>query len=83
MESDTMSSTKWAHTSWIKVNICILTIFFSSVKLAADLLEKKTQSCSTIHVNREGWPADLCKAKRKKTKKGEVHFHQHGETREM
>ena len=62
--------------------ICILTIFFSSVKLAADLLEKKTQSCSTIHVNREGWPADLCKAK-KRMKTGEVYFCQHGETREL
>ena len=52
--------------------------FFSSVKLAADLLEKKTYSCSTIRVNREGWPADLRKAQMKKMKKGEVHFRQDG-----
>ena len=78
MGLDTMSSTKWVHASWIKVTICILTIFFSSVKLAADLLEKKTYSCSTICVNRKGWPADLCKAQMKTMKKGKVHFRQDG-----
>ena len=78
MGLDTMSSTKWVHASWIKVTICILTIFFSSVKLAADLLEKKTYSCSTICVNRDGWPADLRKAQMKKMKKGEEHFCQDG-----
>ena len=52
--------------------------FFNSVKLAADLLEKKMYSCSTIRVSREGWPADLCKAQLKKMKKGEVHFRPDG-----
>ena len=54
--------------------------FFSSVKLAADLLEKKTYSCSTIRVNSEGWPEDQRKAQMnlKKMKKGEIHFHRDG-----
>lgn len=40
--------------------------FFSSVKLAEDLLRRQTYSCATIRTNRKGWPADMKSKKHKK-----------------
>ena len=52
--------------------------FFSSVKLAQDLEKQKTFCCSTIRLNRLGWPAELNAAKAKKMRPGDVHFRQDG-----
>lgn len=54
--------------------------FFSSVKLAEDLLQQNTYSCSTIMPNRKGWPASLkSKAiKALKMKSGDVTMLQKG-----
>lgn len=49
--------------------------FFSSVKLAQDLLDHQTYSCSTVRRNRKGWPADL---KTTKIPPGTVKFRQCG-----
>lgn len=48
--------------------------FFSSVKLALDLLEKDTYSCATFRSNRKGWPADL----KEKQPKGSLTMRQAG-----
>ena len=66
---------KMAARFWDKGHHLYYDNFFSSVKLASELLGEKTYTCSTINVNRDGWPADLRKAQ---MKKGEVHFHQDG-----
>ena len=42
--------------------------FFSSPKLAEDLLERKTYSCSTIRPHRKGWPLPTSQQKRGDTK---------------
>ena len=50
--------------------------FFSSVKLAKDLLQQGTYSCSTIRPSRKGWPKDL--SKKKKEPKGTTKMRQSG-----
>ena len=50
--------------------------FFTSVKLASDLLEKKTYFCGTIRTNRKGWPVKL-RGKKKKVV-GAVEMYQQG-----
>lgn len=52
--------------------------FFSSVRLCQDLEQKDTFMCSTIRINRKGWPKELNSAKSKKMKLGDVHFLQDG-----
>lgn len=52
--------------------------FFSSVQLAQDLEKKKTYMCSTIRLNRKGWPKALNAATAKKMKVGDVQFLQDG-----
>ena len=47
--------------------------YFSSVKLAEDLLTANTHSCATIRTNRKGWPL-----RKKKMKGGELRFLQKG-----
>lgn len=47
--------------------------FFTSVKLAEDLLKEKTTSCGTIRPNRKGWPLPNTKQK-----PGEVRMLQKG-----
>ena len=53
---------------------------FSSVKLGQDLEGKGTYMCSTIHMNRSGWPKELNAQCAKKIKAGNVHFRQYGNT---
>lgn len=52
--------------------------FFSSVKLGQDLEKKDTFMCSTIRLNRCGWPKELNAQVAKKMKAGDVHFRQDG-----
>ena len=52
--------------------------YFSSVKLAKDLLARNTYMCSTIRTNRVGWPKDLGSAAAKSMKAGDVYFRQEG-----
>ncbi|KAK3764943.1 hypothetical protein RRG08_045745 [Elysia crispata] len=47
--------------------------FFTSVKLAEDLLKEKTTCCGTIRTNRKGWPLPSSKQK-----PGEVRMRQKG-----
>uniref|UniRef100_A0A2C9KGK8 PiggyBac transposable element-derived protein domain-containing protein n=1 Tax=Biomphalaria glabrata TaxID=6526 RepID=A0A2C9KGK8_BIOGL len=47
--------------------------FFSSLKLAEDLLERKTYSCATIRARRKGWPLP-----KSKQKKGDLKMRQKG-----
>lgn len=42
-----------------------LTIFFTSIKLARDLLREKTYMCGTIRSNRQGFPGGLSLQKAK------------------
>ena len=51
---------------------------FSSVKLGQDLEKKDTFMCSTIRLNRWGWPKELNAQVAKKMKAGDVHFRQDG-----
>ena len=51
---------------------------FSSVKLGQDLEKKDTFMCSTIRLNRWGWPKELNAQVVKKMKAGDVHFLQDG-----
>ena len=54
---------------------------FSSVKLGQDLEGKGTYMCSTIRMNRSGWPKELNAQCAKIIKKaGDVHFCQYGNT---
>ena len=52
--------------------------YFSSVKLAQDLEKVETYMCSTIRLNRAGWPKELGSAVAKKLKPGDVLFQQDG-----
>ena len=54
--------------------------YFSSVKLGQDLEGKGTYMCSTIRMNRSGWPKELNAQCAKKIKAGDVHFCQYGNT---
>ena len=51
---------------------------FSSVKLGQDPEEKGTYMCSTIRLNRSGWPKELNVQCAKKMKADDIHFHQDG-----
>ena len=51
---------------------------FSLVKLGQDLEKKDTFMCSTIRLNRCGWPKELNAQVARKTKAGDVHFRQDG-----
>ncbi|XP_005091401.1 piggyBac transposable element-derived protein 4 [Aplysia californica] len=48
--------------------------YFSSVRLAEDLLKKKTYSCATVRTNRKGWPFPT----KNKQKKGTLNMKQRG-----
>ena len=48
--------------------------YFSSVQLAEDLERRGTYMCSTIRLNRKGWPTDLSGAVAKKLKSGSILF---------
>ena len=52
--------------------------YFSSVQLAEDLERRGTYMCSTIRLNRKGWPTDLSGAVAKKLKSGSILFQQAG-----
>ena len=52
--------------------------YFSSVKLGQNLEETGTCTCSTIRMNRSGWPKELNAQCAKKMKAGDIHFHQDG-----
>ena len=52
--------------------------YFSSVQLGQDLEEKGTYMCSTIRLNRSGWPKELNVQCAKKMKADDIHFHQDG-----
>ena len=46
--------------------------FFSSVKLAKDLLSRETYSCSTIRTNRKGWPKKFSSTTRAPTQMRQI-----------
>ena len=48
------------------------------MKLGQDLEKQETYMCSTIRLNRAGWPKELNSARAKKMKAGDVHFLQDG-----
>ena len=52
--------------------------YFSSVKLGQNLEETGTYTCSTIRMNRSGWPKELNAQCAKKMKAGDIHFRQDG-----
>ncbi|KAK7105748.1 piggyBac transposable element-derived protein 4-like [Littorina saxatilis] len=52
--------------------------YFSSVRLGQDLEKAGTSMCSTIRLNRQGWPKELSSAVAKKMKPGDIHFRQDG-----
>ena len=53
--------------------------YFASVALAKDLLAQRTFSCSTVRMNRSGWPKEFSAQFAKKMKAGDVQFRQEGQ----